>query len=87
MQIEVVTFAVTTDDGSFLVLNDRFQEHVAYRSAGLLRRTVARGDKGDWLDIRLWSDDSPRTMTGDASVASEWNAVVRNLSSHTYRAL
>ncbi|MGA1362029.1 MAG: hypothetical protein ACO36A_03815 [Ilumatobacteraceae bacterium] len=87
MQIEVVTFTVTTDDESFLALNDRFQENVAYRSPGLLRRTVACGDNGEWLDIRLWSDDSPRTMTGDASVTSEWNAVVTNLSSHTYRAL
>lgn len=88
MMVEVITFTVTTDDeASFLALNDRFQENVAYRSVGLMRRTVARGDDGGWVDIRLWSDDSPCEMSGDAAVMSEWNGAVSVTSARTYRGL
>ncbi|MFM8793293.1 MAG: hypothetical protein ACKOFF_00075 [Acidimicrobiales bacterium] len=87
MQIEVVTFSVTTDDGSFLSLNDRFQEDVAYRSPGLMRRTVARDSEGSWVDIRLWSDDSPCELSGDEAVMAEWSRSVSVTSARTYRGL
>jgi hypothetical protein len=86
MIIEIVEFTVA-DEVAFGLLNDRFQEDVAYQSAGLMRRTVARSDDGTWVDIRLWSDDSPAQMTGDASVRGAYGASVTVLAVRSYRGL
>jgi hypothetical protein len=52
-----------------------------------MRRTVARSDDGTWVDIRLWSDDSPAQMTGDASVRGAYVAAVSVLAVRSYRGL
>jgi len=84
--IEVVSFTVAHAEG-FDALNDRYQEDVAYQSAGLARRTVARADDGRWVDLRLWSDDSPREMTGDDEVRRAWDDAVVIESRGIYRGL
>lgn len=89
MQIEVIRFSLASgvDERSFTGLNDRYQEDVAYQSAGLARRTVARDESGHWLDLRLWSDDSSRAMGGDGAVRHEWDAAVVVSSCEVYRGL
>lgn len=89
MVIETVVFSLVdgADEEGFLAGNARYQEAVAYRSAGMLRRTVARGDDGEWIEIILWSDDSPRRMEGDAAVRADLDATIRVSSRRTWRGL
>jgi hypothetical protein len=84
--LEIVEFTVV-DDGAFAALNDRFQEDVAYQSPGLMRRTVARGDDGTWVDVRMWSDDSAVRMEGDAAVRSAYGASVNVTATRVFRPL
>lgn len=87
MLVEVVTFTVGDDVSDFDSINARFQEDVAYQTAGLARRTVARSDDGTWVDVRLWSSDAVPPMDGDRTVIEKWNASVTVVSSAVYRAL
>lgn len=89
MQIEVIQFSLVegVDAVGFLRVNDRYQEDVAYQSAGLARRTVARNDVGRWLDIRLWSDESTCDMGGDAAVRRQWDESVVVESREIYTGL
>lgn len=89
MIVEIIRFGLAegADASGFARLNDRYQEDVAYQSAGLARRTVARDDDGRWLDMRLWSDDSPREMSGDEVVRRAWDDSVVIESRDVYRGL
>lgn len=57
MLIEVSTFRVR-DEAGFPALDAEYQQSVAYQRPGLLRRTTARGDNGEWLVVSLWEDDN-----------------------------
>jgi len=46
------------DPAEFLAADRRLQTEFAYRQPGLLRRTLARGDEGEWLVIDLWRSDA-----------------------------
>ena len=89
MQIEVIRFSLAegVDAAEFARVNDRYQEDVAYQSAGLARRTVARDDAGRWIDIRLWSDASSCDVGGDAEVRRRWDASVEVESREIYKGL
>lgn len=64
MLIEVHTFRVDDAD-AFVAADAEFQQSVAYHRPGLLRRTTARGDDGEWVVITIW--DSPE-RAGDPLV-------------------
>lgn len=89
MKVEVVHFALRTGTSTetFRAVNDRFQEDVAYQSAGMLRRTVACNEEGKWVDVRVWSDDSPCETRGDTAVRLEWESMVDVLSRDVYSSL
>jgi hypothetical protein len=54
--IEIMRFrlAPDADDQVFEAADRRVQTEFAYRQPGLLRRTVARADDGEWIVIDLW---------------------------------
>jgi hypothetical protein len=56
MLIEVHTFRVDDAD-AFAAADAEFQQSVAYHRPGLLRRTTARADDGEWVVLAIW--DSP----------------------------
>lgn len=41
-------------DGAFAELDARVQQEIAYRQAGLVRRTTARSADGEWLVATIW---------------------------------
>ena len=59
--IETSSFRLPTgaDDDGFLAADARIQSDIAYQQPGLVRRTTARGDNGDWLVLTLW--ESPES--------------------------
>lgn len=82
MVIVVWTFklaeGVTEDD--FLEASERVQTEFSYLRPGLVRRTVARGERGEWLVLVFWgseeeaaagllaSRDDPATRTMSALI-------------------
>ena len=54
MIIEVRTFRITSDETTFLAADKALQEELMLRNRGMLRRTTARGDEGEWLVLTLW---------------------------------
>lgn len=54
--IEIMTFRLDPAAGqaAFLEADRRVQTEFAYHQPGLLRRTTARGDDGEWVVIDLW---------------------------------
>lgn len=58
--IETMTFrlATATDETAFLAADSRLQTEFAYHQPGLVRRTTARGDGGDWIVIDIWASDA-----------------------------
>lgn len=87
MIIEVVAFRPTVEHSEFITLNEEYQEAVAYQSPGLLRRTVAAGADGAWVEVRLWSDDSERVMSGDSAARARWEHSIAVESSAFYSML
>jgi hypothetical protein len=54
--IEIMRFRLGpgTDEDTFLAADRRLQEDFASQQPGLLRRTTARGEGGDWIVIDVW---------------------------------
>jgi hypothetical protein len=54
--IEITHFRLSADadEREFLRADKYLQEEFAYTQPGLLRRTAARTDGGDWIVIDLW---------------------------------
>jgi hypothetical protein len=75
--IDVTTFrlAAGTTDGDFLAADKRVQSEFVYQRAGLVRRTTARGEDGEWAVVVSWrsaadADAATRVATtDDASTA------------------
>lgn len=56
--IEVLRFRPSSEAarGGLVALDSRYQQEVAYRAPGLLRRTTAVADSGEWLVVTAWAD-------------------------------
>ena len=54
--IETFTFCLarSEDEEAFLAIDKRLQSEFAYQQPGLVRRTTARGDDGEWIVVDLW---------------------------------
>jgi hypothetical protein len=74
MVIEVVTFLLTpgTDERAFLDADARMQTGFVYLQPGLVRRTTARGDAGEWAVVTFWYSKQ------DANAAAERTDPVRD---------
>ena len=57
--IEIQTFQLAdgVDPAVFVEADARAQTEVAYRQSGLVRRTTAKGDDGEWLVVTLWASN------------------------------
>lgn len=78
IEIETFRLAPGIDDEEFVRADSAFQQQVAYQRRGLLRRTTARGEHGEWVVVTLWRDaaaaDAP--VTGAEDVASAHAACI-----------
>ena len=70
--IEILRFrlAAGVDEARFRAADRRLQQEFASQQPGLLRRTTARGEDGDWTVIDLWrsaadADACDRRWDGD----------------------
>lgn len=54
--IELLRFRLApgADEEGFLKADARLQAEFAYQQPGLVRRTTARSDTGEWIVIDLW---------------------------------
>lgn len=43
-----------THEAAFIAADTTFQTTVAYHRRGMMRRTLARGDDGEWLVVTIW---------------------------------
>ena len=57
--IDVVTFRLRdgADPDAFRRVDEQLQQEFFYQQPGLIRRTTARSEKGEWISISHW--DSP----------------------------
>lgn len=68
--IEICTFTAT-DDEALRAADARMQTEFAYQQPGMLRRTTARGDNGDWCVVTLWESLDAAVRAGTAADADE----------------
>jgi hypothetical protein len=68
--IETMTFRLdpATDESAFLAADRRVQTEFAYQQPGLLRRTTAHGDNGEWIVVDVW-----RSAADADACAERWN--------------
>ena len=71
MLIETMNFrlAPTTTDADFLAADRRVQTEFGYHQPGLVRRTTAGADDGEWIVIDLW-----RSAAEADACAARWDA-------------
>jgi hypothetical protein len=89
--VEVTTFrladGVSTD--VFEDADKRFQCEFAYAQPGLVRRTVARTDDGDWLVVTLWRSpadaDAALRRSGEDEAARRYLVLLESSSVRTTR--
>src|SRR5258705_9495754 len=89
--IETMTFrlAPTTDEAAFLEADRRVQTEFAYRQPGLVRRTTARSEDGEWIVIDVWqsaaaAEACAERWDGDP-IAAAFMALVDRASVRTQR--
>jgi len=58
-----------TQEADFLAADRAVQEDFAYHQPGLVRRTTARGENGDWIVLDLW-----RSSADSDACAVRWDA-------------
>ena len=58
--IEITRFRLASGvrEVDFLTADREVQEDFAYQQPGLMRRTTARDDEGNWIVIDVWRSDS-----------------------------
>jgi hypothetical protein len=89
--IETMTFrlADTTGESAFLEADRRVQTEFAYHQPGLLRRTTARAEDGDWIVIDIWQSiadaDACAERWDDDPVATAFMALLDRTSVRTER--
>ncbi len=80
--IEIMRFRLApgADEDAFRAADTAVQSEFAYRQPGLLRRTTARGDGGDWIVIDLWRSpadaDAADALWGGDPVTAAFMAFV-----------
>lgn len=80
--IEILEFNLVegADEEAFVLADKRVQAEFAYQQPGLMRRTTARGDDGNWMVIDLWRSaddaDAAEAKWADAGAAAEFMAFV-----------
>ena len=54
--IEILNFRLLpgTDEEAFLDIDHRLQVEFAYQQPGLMRRTTAKSEDGQWIVVDLW---------------------------------
>ncbi len=54
--ITILTFRLTAgaDEADFVAADKRLQAEFAYQQPGLMRRTTARGEDGEWVIVDVW---------------------------------
>jgi hypothetical protein len=54
--IEIMRFRLPPDgdEAAFLAADRKVQEAFFYQQSGLIRRTTARGERGDWIIMVVW---------------------------------
>jgi hypothetical protein len=80
--IETTTFrlATDTDDAVFLDADRRVQTEFVYQQPGVVRRTTARDQNGEWIVVVLWRSendaDAAARLSESDDATSELNALV-----------
>ena len=54
MIVEVRTFRLASDEDAFLAADKDEQHALMTRNRGMIRRTTAKSDSGEWLVLTLW---------------------------------
>ncbi len=91
--IEVTRFRLRSgvDEAAFRAADARYQTEFAYRQPGLLRRTTAISEDGEWIVIELWrrvrDADGCRRHAADDPVARAHAAMVHPASKSATRYL
>jgi hypothetical protein len=89
--IEITTFRLRAgaDEAAFIEADRQVQAEFAYGRPGLLRRTTARSDDGQWVVIDLWQSeteaDAAAERWGDHPITQTFMALVEAGSVHTQR--
>jgi hypothetical protein len=80
--IEILAFRLKegADEAAFLAADKRVQVEFAYQQPGLLRRTTARAEDGNWMVIDIWQTaehaDACEARWGEDEVAQEFTSFV-----------
>ena len=65
--IEITTFRLApgADEGAFLEADRLVQTEFAYQQPGLLRRTTAKSEDGEWIVIDIWQSGADADACND----------------------
>ena len=80
--IEILAFRLKegADEAAFLAADKKVQVEFAYQQPGLLRRTTARAEDGNWMVIDIWQTaahaDACDARWGTDEVSSEFMTFV-----------
>lgn len=77
MYIETQIFRLPPDlsEDDFLAQDARTQRELMLGAAGLIRRTTARGDDGDWLTITLWGEREQAVGARDDAIVKGYTDI------------
>ena len=66
---EIATFRLRegVSEDEFLAADARVQTEFYYQQDGLMRRTVARGTDGEWLEMTHWATHEAPDRAADAA--------------------
>lgn len=69
MLIENVTFRLVdgADEAEFIEADSRMQQEFSYAQPGIVRRTTARSDDGDWLATTFWETEGQAAAAATAA--------------------
>ena len=74
--IEVTTLRLRADadEAAFVAADKAMQAEFHYQQPGLVRRTSARTDDGEWVEIVLWGSEEVADTARAAAASDPWVA-------------
>ena len=82
--LEITTFRLRgdADESAFVDADKAMQAEFHHQQPGIVRRTSARADDGEWTEIVIWGSEDVADAARAAAATDEWVASYAALIDH-----
>lgn len=70
LEIAIYKIKEGVSDANFMRMSSEMEENFAKKQEGFIKRTFAKSESGDWVDVIYWETMSDATKASEAAMKS-----------------